>query len=82
MAAVEIAHSPNAWRLKTPGPNGWDRTLRADDPHKLFVVSADAHANEPATYLVDHIEPQYAHRLPRIERRDDGSEWFVSEGNA
>ena len=82
MAAVEIAHAPNAWRLKTPGPGGWDRTIRADDPQKLFVVSADAHANEPATYLVDHIEPQYAHRLPRIERRDDGSEWFVSEGNA
>lgn len=74
--------SPNAWRLKTPGPTGWDRTIRPDDPRKLFVVSADCHANEPPTYLADHIEPEYHHRLPRVEKRDDGSEWMISEGNA
>lgn len=82
MAKLEIAPSANAWRLETPGPSGWGRTIRPDDPRKLFVVSADCHANEPATYLFDHIEPEYRERLPRMERRDDGSEWFVSEGNA
>jgi predicted TIM-barrel fold metal-dependent hydrolase len=74
--------SPNAWRTVTPGPNGWDRTIRRDDPRKLFVVSADCHANEPASYLSDHIEPAFRHRLPRVERRDDGSEWFITEGNS
>jgi predicted TIM-barrel fold metal-dependent hydrolase len=47
----------------------------------LFVVSADCHANEPATYLHERIEPEYRGRLPRLERRDDGSEWMVTEGN-
>ncbi len=82
MTTQELAPSANAWRLTTPGPAGWVRTIRPDDPQKLFVVSSDAHANEPASYLVDNIEPQFRHRLPRVERRDDGSEWFVSEGNA
>ena len=82
MSALEKAPSPNAWRAATPGPGGWDRTIRPDDPRKLFVVSADCHANEPPTHLLDHIEPEYRRRLPRIERREDGSEWLVSEGNS
>ena len=45
------------------------------------MVSADCHANEPAAYLADHIEPEYRDRIPHIELRDDGSEWMVTEGN-
>ena len=82
MTTLERAPTPNAWRAATPGPEGWDRTIRPGDPNKLFVVSADCHANEPPTYLHDHIEAEYVARLPRVERRDDGSEWFVSEGNS
>jgi len=81
MTTFENAPSPNAWRTETPGLDGWDRTIRPNDPRKLFVVSADCHANEPPTYLFEHIEPGYQHRLPRLERRDDGSEWLVTEGN-
>jgi predicted TIM-barrel fold metal-dependent hydrolase len=72
----------NAWRLATPGAEGWDRTIRPDDPNKLFVVSADCHVNEPPTYLLDHIEPDYLHRLPRLQRHDDGSQWLITEGTA
>jgi predicted TIM-barrel fold metal-dependent hydrolase len=82
VTAVEQVPSPNAWRAVTPGPTGWSRTIRRDDPHKLFVVSSDCHANEPGNYLSDYVEPAYRHRLPRVERRDDGSEWFVTEGNS
>lgn len=82
MTALETAPTPNAWRTETPGPAGWDRTIRPDDANKLFVVSADCHANEPAFYLNEYCEPAFQHRLPRIERRDDGSEWFVTEGNS
>jgi hypothetical protein len=81
MTTFENAPAPNAWRTDTPGPGGWARTIRPDDPNKLFVVSADCHANEPATYLHERIEPEYRDRLPRLERRDDGSEWMVTEGN-
>lgn len=82
MTTLDNELSPNAWRRETPGPNDWDRTIRPDDPNKLFVVSTDCHANEPATYLAEYIEPEFRPRLPRIERRDDGSEWMVSEGNS
>jgi hypothetical protein len=71
----------NAWRLETPGTTTWPRTARPDDPNKLLLVSADCHANEPATYLADHIEPEYLHRIPRLEVRDDGSQYTVTEGN-
>ena len=82
MTTIDNERSPNAWRRDTPGPGGWDRTIRHDDPNKLFVVSTDCHANEPATYLAEYIEPDFRHRQPRIERRDDGSEWMVTEGNS
>ena len=40
-------NAPNLWRLETPGHSGWDRTARAGDPKKYFMVSTDSHANEP-----------------------------------
>ena len=82
MTTIENTTNPNAWRHATPGSTGWNRTIRAEDPNKMFVVSADCHANEPPAYLLDHLEREYRPRMPRIERRDDGSEWFVTEGNA
>jgi hypothetical protein len=71
----------NAWRQSTPGPEGWPRTARPDDPNKYLMISADCHANEPASYLADNIEPEYLDRIPRLEVRDDGSQWTVTEGN-
>ena len=77
-----MAESPtNAWRQQTPGAASWSRTIRADDPNKFFVVSADCHANEPASYLSDYIEPEYRERIPRLEVRPDGSQWTITEGN-
>ena len=29
---------------------------------------------------MERIEPEFRDRVPRIERREDGSEWIVSEG--
>lgn len=78
-----VEHEPrNAWRLQTPGASGWSRTVRADDPQRLFVVSSDCHANEPPGYLEERVEEQFRHRLPHMDRRDDGSEWMITEGNA
>jgi predicted TIM-barrel fold metal-dependent hydrolase len=71
----------NAWRQVSPGVDGWSRSARPDDPDKLYMVSADCHANEPASYLGDHIEPEYLARIPHLEVRPDGSQWTVTEGN-
>ncbi len=45
------------------------------------MVSADCHAVEPASYLADYIEPGFRDRIPRIETREDGSQWLITEGN-
>lgn len=70
----------NLWRRETPGAAGWPRTARPDDPNRYFLFSADCHAVEPSAYL-EGIEPEYRARIPRLEVREDGSEWLISEGN-
>ncbi|HEV2365296.1 MAG TPA: amidohydrolase family protein [Caulobacteraceae bacterium] len=70
----------NLWRRKTPGAAGWPRSVRPGAPDKYFMFSADTHLVEPADYLAD-IEPQYRERIPRLELRDDGSQWLITEGN-
>lgn len=79
---MTMTESPrNAWRLETPGAADWPRTARPGDPDKYLMISADCHAQEPGNYLAEYIEPEYLPRIPRIERREDGSEWMITEGN-
>jgi len=72
--------SRNAWRLETPGTPDWPRSARPGAANKYFMVSADSHACEPPKYLAERIEPEYRERLPRVETREDGSRFIVSEG--
>ena len=72
--------SRNAWRRATPGVAGWSRTARPDDLNKYRMISADCHLNEPLA-MFDLVEPGYRGRTPRRDRRDDGSEWLITEGN-
>src|SRR5439155_18806518 len=69
-----------AWRLATPGTEGWPRTARPDDPHQYFMVSADCHVVESLSFF-EGVEPEYRERVPHVEERDDGSQWLVTEGN-
>jgi predicted TIM-barrel fold metal-dependent hydrolase len=78
---TSIESPVNAWRRETPGASGWPRTIRPDDPKKYFVVSADCHAQEPPAFLADYIDAAFRDRIPRVERREDGSVWMVTEGN-
>jgi predicted TIM-barrel fold metal-dependent hydrolase len=71
----------NAWRRETPGATAWRRSARPGDPDKLFLVSSDCHANEPGSYLADHIEAEYLDRIPHLEAREDGSQFTITEGN-
>jgi predicted TIM-barrel fold metal-dependent hydrolase len=80
MSTVEI-DAPNRWRLETPGHAGWPRTARPGDPNKYFMVSADCHANEPATLWAERIDARYRDRLPRVVTDANGVKWRVSEGH-
>src|SRR6516225_543366 len=72
--------SKNAWRVGSPGIEGWQRTAHADDPNKYFMVSADCHVTESLAFLKG-IEPQYRERVPRVVENADGSQHLVTEGN-
>ena len=56
----------NLWRLTTPGHATWPRSARPDDPRKYFIVSADAHANEPADLWATRVDAKYRERVPRV----------------
>lgn len=70
----------NLWRLETPGPEGWPRTARPDDPDKYLMVSADTHANEPHDLWETRIDKKYLDRIPRVETDDKGGRWRITEG--
>jgi predicted TIM-barrel fold metal-dependent hydrolase len=82
MSTSELTvNEPNLWRLTTPGHTGWTRTARPEDPRKYVIVSADAHANEPADLWATRIEPKYRERVPRVIVDAEGVKWRVSEGH-
>src|SRR6185436_15225234 len=70
----------NAWRTETPGAAGWTRTARPDDPRKYLMISADCHANEPATLWAERMDAKYRDRLPRVEQRGEGAVFQVTDG--
>ena len=79
---MTMTESPrNAWRLATPGTEGWRGSAHPGAPDKYLMISADCHAQEPGSYLAEYIDAEFRDRIPRIERRDDGSEWMITEGN-
>jgi len=80
MTVTDLPESKNAWRLETPGAEGWPRTARPGDPNKYYMVSSDCHTTENLSFL-DRIEPEYRHRIPHAEAREDGAEYMITEGN-
>ncbi len=70
----------NAWRLETPGIEGWTRTARPDDPDKYFMVSSDGHLHEPSSLWKERIEPKYRDRLPGISLDLRGNPVQKAEG--
>ena len=80
MSAPAVTRSRTPGARRHPGSAGWPRTARAGDPNKYFVVSADTHANEPASLWRERIDAKYkrppaAHRGRRQRRaleRDGG----------
>ncbi|MBI3199280.1 MAG: amidohydrolase, partial [Rhodospirillales bacterium] len=79
MNRIEV-NAPNRWRLDTPGAAGWPRSARPEAARKYFMVSADGHANEPATLWFDRMDKKYHERLPRVVTDKDGVQWRYCEG--
>src|SRR5256885_17245966 len=81
MSTSELTiNEPNVWRTKTPGHAGWPRSARVGDPRKYFIVSADAHANEPADLWATRIDAKYRERIPRVIVGANGGKWRGSPG--
>jgi predicted TIM-barrel fold metal-dependent hydrolase len=75
-----VVNEPNRWRLATPGHAGWPRTARPGSPNKYLMISADCHANEPATLWAERIEKEYRHRVPHVKTDENGVQWRITEG--
>jgi predicted TIM-barrel fold metal-dependent hydrolase len=80
MTIQDETSSRNAWRLESPGAEGWPRSARPGAPNKYFMVSADCHVTESLQFL-ERIDGDYADRIPHVEKRDDGAEFLITEGN-
>jgi predicted TIM-barrel fold metal-dependent hydrolase len=70
----------NAWRVETPGNDGWTRSARPDADDKYFMVSADGHVQEPRGFLADRIAEAFHHRLPGISLDAKGNQVQKTEG--
>jgi predicted TIM-barrel fold metal-dependent hydrolase len=69
------------WRGETPGHEGWERTVRPEDPNKLYVLSADCHAIEPKDWMTGYIDDDVREKLrARRARRDQEMDEERAEG--
>lgn len=76
---IEIEVNPeNQWRTATPGPFGWQKSVRPG-ANKYFMISADAHLMPPPTLFRERLDKKWHHKLPRVETRD-GIKYLVIEG--
>ncbi len=80
MTITDPDASKNAWRIGSPGVEGWTRTARPGDPDKYYMVSADCHVTESLAFL-QTIEPEYRDRIPHVEVQADGAQYMICEGN-
>ena len=44
------------------------------------IISADSHVTEPPNASVDHIDPAYRDRAPRLQHVEGAGDMFVIEG--
>jgi hypothetical protein len=73
---VAQAGKKNAWRLRTESAQPWRDRLRAGNPDKYFMVSADSHINEPIDFFEGRIPEEYRSRLPHVRTDADGTQWL------
>ena len=76
----ESIDAANAWRVDTPGHQGWDRTARVNDAAKFFMVSADGHVQEPSDLWATRMDESLRDRLPGVVTDGKGNKFQKTEG--
>ena len=76
----ESIDAANAWRVDTPGHEGWDRTARVNDAAKFFMVSADGHVQEPSDLWATRMDESLRDRLPGVVTDGKGNKFQKTEG--
>ena len=75
-----VLESKNAWRAKSGAPKEWGGQLQSGAANKYFIVSADAHINEPMDFLSSRVDKKFHDRLPRLKVDEDGTQWLLTDG--
>lgn len=76
----ESIDAANAWRVETPGHEGWDRTAQVNDADKFFMVSADGHVQEPSDLWATRMDESLRDRLPGVIMDGKGNKFQKTEG--
>jgi predicted TIM-barrel fold metal-dependent hydrolase len=82
MSAIDMAlvNPENRWRLETPSPKGWQRSVRPGDVlPKYYMISVDAHLMPPSTLFKERLDRKWHAKLPRVEEHD-GHKYVIIEG--
>ncbi|MBS05272.1 MAG: amidohydrolase [Gammaproteobacteria bacterium] len=70
----------NAWRLETPGSDGWTGSATPGAANKYFMVSADGHVQEPGDLWATRMDKKYRERLPGVSVDSKGGKFQKTEG--
>jgi len=70
----------NAWRLDSPGSNGWLRSAQPDAADKYFMASADGHVQEPSDLWATRMDEKFRDRLPGVIVGSGGAKFQKTEG--
>lgn len=68
----------NTVKKKQPELNGLNYTK--DCLQEYYVISADAHVNEPFDMFASRVDKKFKDRMPHIEVDDKGRKWLRIEG--
>src|SRR3954451_24865965 len=80
IARLPPPSSPSASTLNSTDRSDTGGVMQTED---LILISVDDHVVEPPSlsdFFADHVEAKYKDRVPRVIRRDDGSDAWLIEG--
>ena len=69
-----------SWDGIGQSPSGCGRASQVDQVNAMSeyrIISTDDHVFEPADIWTERLESKYRDRAPRIQRLDDGNDWWV-----
>ncbi len=80
MTSIPEPDEKNAWRLESPGTEGWQRSPRPGAANKYFMVSTDGHVQEPSDLWATRMDRKYRDRLPGVSVNPKGEKFQKTEG--